>query len=202
MPSSPGSVGLARAHPLIKTQAMESSRQTWSSYGPPYPLGRWSSELRNYQITRVFAMKTIQPTIPSNLKKARFIPASLLTVFAMSESPKFHQITKKYKSRIEKRNDRLASRSAACFFRNTEKRYLYVTTAAAQQQHSSSAAAAVAQQKQQRRRWWRFRRRRRRRRQHGKPFFAQLSQQRRGPPEGEERPYKKYGRRIITPPDV
>ena len=22
---------------------MEPSRQTWSSYGPPYPLGRWSS---------------------------------------------------------------------------------------------------------------------------------------------------------------
>ena len=37
------SVGLARAHPLTKTQAMEPSRQTWSSYGPPYPLGRWSS---------------------------------------------------------------------------------------------------------------------------------------------------------------
>ena len=44
MPSSPGSVGRARAHPLTKTQAMEPSRQTWSSYGPPYPLGRWSSE--------------------------------------------------------------------------------------------------------------------------------------------------------------
>ena len=44
MPSSPGSVGLARAHPLTSTQAMEPSRQTWSSYGPPYPLGRWCSE--------------------------------------------------------------------------------------------------------------------------------------------------------------
>ena len=43
MPSSPGSVGLARAHPLAKTQAMEPSRQTLSSDGPPYPLGRWSS---------------------------------------------------------------------------------------------------------------------------------------------------------------
>ena len=42
--SSPGSVGLARPHPLTKTQAMKPSRQTWSSYGPPYPLGRWSSE--------------------------------------------------------------------------------------------------------------------------------------------------------------
>ena len=42
MSSSPGSVGLARAHPLTKTQAMEPSRQTLSSYGPPYPLGRWS----------------------------------------------------------------------------------------------------------------------------------------------------------------
>ena len=36
-------MGLARAHPLTKTQAMEPSRQTRSSYGPPYPLGRWSS---------------------------------------------------------------------------------------------------------------------------------------------------------------
>ena len=43
MPSSPGGVGLARAHPLTKPQAMEPSRQTRSSYGPPYPLGRWSS---------------------------------------------------------------------------------------------------------------------------------------------------------------
>ena len=41
--SSPASVGLARAHPLTKTQAMKPSRQTWSSYGPPYPLGRWCS---------------------------------------------------------------------------------------------------------------------------------------------------------------
>ena len=31
-----------RAHPLTKTQAMEPSRRTRSSYGPPYPLGRWS----------------------------------------------------------------------------------------------------------------------------------------------------------------
>ena len=30
MPSSPGSVGLARAYRLTKTQAMEPSRQTWS----------------------------------------------------------------------------------------------------------------------------------------------------------------------------
>ena len=43
MPSSPGSMGLARAHPLTKSQATEPSRQTWSRYGPPYPLGRWSS---------------------------------------------------------------------------------------------------------------------------------------------------------------
>ena len=70
--------------------------------------------------------------------------------------------------------------TASYFFRNTEKRYPYVTKAAAQQQHSSSSAAA--QQKQQRRRWWRWRRRRRRRRrQHGKPFFAELSQQHRSP---------------------
>ena len=46
--SSPGTVGLARAHPLTKIQAMEPSRQTWSSYGPPYPLGRWSSSKRHF----------------------------------------------------------------------------------------------------------------------------------------------------------
>ena len=44
MSFSPGSVELARVHPLTKTHAMEPSRQTWSSYGPPYPLGRWSSD--------------------------------------------------------------------------------------------------------------------------------------------------------------
>ena len=33
--------------PTNKTQAMEPSRQTWSSYGPPYPLGRWSEEKRS-----------------------------------------------------------------------------------------------------------------------------------------------------------
>ena len=42
--SSPGSVGLARAHSRTKTQAIEPSRQTRSSYGPLYPLGRWSPE--------------------------------------------------------------------------------------------------------------------------------------------------------------
>ena len=41
--SSPGIVGLARAHPLTKPQAMKPSRQTWSSYGPPYRLVRWCS---------------------------------------------------------------------------------------------------------------------------------------------------------------
>ena len=34
-----------RAHPLTKTQAMEPSRQSWSSYGPPYPLGHWFGAL-------------------------------------------------------------------------------------------------------------------------------------------------------------
>ena len=60
-----------------------------------------------------------------------------LNMFVMSESPKFRQITK-YKSRTEKRKDRLALRSTASyFFRSTAKRYPYVTKAAAQQQHSS-----------------------------------------------------------------
>ena len=31
------------SHPETPSQAMEPSRQTRSSYGPPYPLGRWSS---------------------------------------------------------------------------------------------------------------------------------------------------------------
>ena len=39
---------LIELHPLTKTQAMEPSRQTWSSYGPPYPLGRWSSVRVSY----------------------------------------------------------------------------------------------------------------------------------------------------------
>ena len=78
------------------------------------------------------------------LEKGQIHSGITLTVFAMIESPKFHQITKNDKSGIEKRKDRLASRSTAHFFRNTEKRYPYVTTAAAQQQLSSSGAAAAA----------------------------------------------------------
>ena len=38
-----GGVGLARGHPLTKTQAMPPARRTRSSYDPPYPLGRRSS---------------------------------------------------------------------------------------------------------------------------------------------------------------
>ena len=104
-------------------------------------------------------------------------------MFAMSESPKFRQITKKYKSRIEKRKDRLALRSTASylFCRNTEKRYPYLcdkssSSAAAQQQPSRSTAevaaaavVAVAASKAAQAA------------QHGKPFFAELSQQHRSP---------------------
>ena len=62
MPSSPGSVELARAHPLSKTQAM-----TWSSYGLPYPLGRCSCvvviSLSIPIINRTFAILfTLPPT--------------------------------------------------------------------------------------------------------------------------------------------
>ena len=39
----PGSVRLAQAHPLTKPTATRN--QPWSSYGPPYPFGRWSSAL-------------------------------------------------------------------------------------------------------------------------------------------------------------
>ena len=52
-PSSPVSVGLARAYPLTKTQAVEPSRQTRSSYGPPYRLGRWSSAVGRVHIVRI-----------------------------------------------------------------------------------------------------------------------------------------------------
>ena len=83
------------------------------------------------------------------LAKGQIHSSNTWTVFAMIESPKFHQITKKYKYNIEKRKDRLASRSTAYFFRNTDKRYPFVTTAAAQQQLSSSTAAAAAAQQEQ-----------------------------------------------------
>ena len=52
MPSSPGSVGLAQAHPLTKTQPREPSRQMRSSYGPRYPLGRCSSATRYLYLVR------------------------------------------------------------------------------------------------------------------------------------------------------
>ena len=60
MSSSPASVGLARAHPLTKTQALEPSRQTWSSNGPPYPLGRWSSRSRHHNRSRSEHLRTQQ----------------------------------------------------------------------------------------------------------------------------------------------
>ena len=45
--SSPsGSVGLARAYPLTKTEAMRPSGRIWSSYDPPYPWGRGAGETR------------------------------------------------------------------------------------------------------------------------------------------------------------
>ena len=107
----------------------------------------------------MFAIQIIQLIIPSNLKKA--IPGIhsgiVLTVFAMSKSPKFHQITRKYKYRIEKRKDRLTSRSTAAYLFRTGEEVPVCdnssSTAAGQQQLSSSssssssiaeAAAAVA----------------------------------------------------------
>ena len=61
MPSSPGSVGLARAHPQTNTQVLEPSRQTRSCYGPPYPLGRWSSAF-NVQVYVGALVLSIQRT--------------------------------------------------------------------------------------------------------------------------------------------
>ena len=57
--------------------------------------------------------KNNSTNISIELEKGQIHSGITLTVFAMSESPKFHQITKKFKSRIEKRKDRLASRSTA-----------------------------------------------------------------------------------------
>ena len=48
MPSSQASLGLVRTHPLTKPPSMPPSRRTRSSYGPPYPLGRWSLEESTY----------------------------------------------------------------------------------------------------------------------------------------------------------
>ena len=70
----------------------------------------------------------------------------------MAEIPSYIS-RKKYKSRIEKRKDRWASRSTASFFRSTGEEVPVCdnssSTAAAQQQRSSSTAAAQQQQKQQ-----------------------------------------------------
>ena len=58
----------------------------------------------------------------------------------MSESPKFHQITKIQISYRKKERSVGIAEHSIIFFRDTEKRYPYVTTAAAQQQLSSSSS--------------------------------------------------------------
>ena len=80
MSSSPGSVGLARAHPLTKTQAMEPSRQTWSSYGPPYPLGRWSSvvQLSNLQNVRGECFNTQVAELTEKVGWTQLLPCRAL----------------------------------------------------------------------------------------------------------------------------
>ena len=77
MPSHPGSVGLARAHPLAKAQAIEPSRQTWSSYGPPHPLGRWSPA---YSIVWAVVVAVVSPTTSSleNVEALVFSPGQTL----------------------------------------------------------------------------------------------------------------------------
>ena len=62
----------------------------------------------------VFAIKVIQPIIPSNSKR----PDSFRHHFDCVRDERIAKIAsyhKRYKSRIEKRKDRLASRSTACF---------------------------------------------------------------------------------------
>ena len=75
MPLSPGSVGLARAHPLLITepQAMEPSRQTRSSYGPPYRLGRWSSVSGGHRLPKPKTMS------PSDKQSLMLLHTSLVT---------------------------------------------------------------------------------------------------------------------------
>ena len=88
----------------------------------------------------MFAIKIIQPIIISILKKPDSFRhhSDCVCDERIAKIPSDH---KKYKSRVEKRKDRLALRSTASyFFRNTEKRFPYVTTAAAQQQHSRSSS--------------------------------------------------------------
>ena len=134
------------------------------------------------------------------MKKARFHSGIILTAFAMSESPKFHQITKKYYSctnleHVSKKGKigwHRGAQHSLYFYEHGEEVPVCdngSSTAAVQQQRSSSSSTAEAAAGAVR-----WRRRRCRPRQHGKPFFAQLSQQHRGPPEGEERPLKKYGK--------
>ena len=72
MPTSPGSVGLARAHPLTKTHVMKPSRHTWSSYGPPYPLGCWSS------VRQEVYSRTTRPRNKHTLTIIHTIPAARL----------------------------------------------------------------------------------------------------------------------------
>ena len=67
MSSSPGSVGLARAHPLAKAQAMEPSRQTRSSYGPPYTLGRLSSDHTRTVYSSTIATSKAAASTPDKL---------------------------------------------------------------------------------------------------------------------------------------
>ena len=94
-----------------------------------------------------FAIKIVVSIILSNLKKAQIHSGITLTkvVFAMSESPKFHHITKIQISYRKKERSVGIAKHSILFFRNTEKRYPYVTTAAA----AAAAAAAVAAARQQ-----------------------------------------------------
>ena len=89
-----------------------------------------------------FAIKNNSTNNSIELEKGQIHSGITLTVFTISESPKFHQIKKKQISYRKKGKIGWHRGSTAYFFRNTEKRYPYVTTAAAQQQqqqHSRSS---------------------------------------------------------------
>ena len=90
----------------------------------------------------------IQPIIPSNLKKARFIPI-ILIVFAMSESPKFHHVTKKKQISYQKKERSVGIAKHSIFFQEHGEEVPVCENSrsipAAQEQHSSGSNSSTAE---------------------------------------------------------
>ena len=85
--SLPGSVGLARAHPLTKTEAMRPPRRTRYCYGAHYPLGRWLHVLylRAFFTPSDIFLRVIGALLATRLSFAVFVllrrPAVLCATF-------------------------------------------------------------------------------------------------------------------------